>query len=141
MSSTADEETILAIVADQQKAWNRGDAERFGVRFHEEGSFTNILGDVFHGRTAFIERHDFIFRTVFHGSNAALSIRRIHLPVDDAAIVDIDSALTGYAGLPAGASAPADGILRTSLLEVFIKNGDGWWIAAFHNVDIKPRRA
>ena len=63
MSSTADEEAIRAIVADQQKAWNRGTAEQFGAHFHEEGSFTNILGDVAHGRTAFIERHAFIFRT------------------------------------------------------------------------------
>lgn len=131
--------TIRRLIADQQDAWNRADAGGFGARFHEEGTFTNVLGDVSHGRAAFIERHAFIFGTIFKASTVRLEVRRVHFPVDDVAVVDIDSSLSGFAGVPPGVSHPADGILRSSLLEVFVRNSAGWWIAAFHNVDVKAR--
>ena len=40
--------------------------------------------------------------------------------------------------LPAGIPVPPDGILKTQLMEVFVRRGDQWWVEAYHNVDIKP---
>ena len=32
-----------------------------------------------------------------------------------------------------------DGIVRTQLMEVFVRRDGRWWIEACHNVDVKPR--
>jgi hypothetical protein len=40
--------------------------------------------------------------------------------------------------MPAGIAVPSDGIVRTQLMEVFVRQGDRWWIEAYHNVDTKP---
>jgi len=134
-----DDGAIRRLIADQQDSWNRGDADAFGARFHEEGTFTNVLGEVRYGRAAFIERHAFIFGTIFKGSTIRMQVRRVSFPGQDVALVDIDSSLSGFSNLPPGVSVPVDRILRSSTLEAFIRNSLGWWICAFHNVDVKAR--
>ena len=54
------------------------------------------------------------------------------------AIVDIDCTLQTRAATPTPLSPSADGIVRTSLLEVLVKDEGEWRIAAYHNVDVKP---
>ena len=39
---------------------------------------------------------------------------------------------------PAGIVLPPDGVMRTQLLEVFVKRNGRWVIEAYHNVDTKP---
>ena len=138
MSPTVNDEiTIRAIIKDQQDAWNRGDAERLAMRFHEECSFTNVRGDYYLGREAFKQRHAVILGTIFKDSQHALNIQRLYFPTQNVAIIDVEAAVTGYKALPPGVSAPSDKILRTRLLQVMVKDDRGWWIAAYHNVDIK----
>jgi len=67
-----------------------------------------------------------------------LDIRRIRFVTPDVAIVDIDNEIHGVKKLPGGIPVPADGILKTQLMEVFVRQGDQWWVEAYHNVDIKP---
>ena len=40
--------------------------------------------------------------------------------------------------LPPGLVPPPDGTLRTSLLQVLVKDRDEWWTVGYHNVGIKP---
>lgn len=124
-----DDAAIRRLIADQEDSWNRGDAEAFGARFHEEGTFTNVLGDVTYGRVGFIERHAFIFVTIFKGSTVRLQVRRLSFPLHDVAIVDIDSSLSGFADLLPEVSHSADGTLRSRLLEVcsFATPWGGGW--------------
>jgi hypothetical protein len=42
--------------------------------------------------------------------------------------------------MPAGIVVPADGVVRTQLMEVFVRRNDKWWIEAYHNVDVKPSK-
>ncbi len=51
---------------------------------------------------------------------------------------DIECQLRSYRALPPGVVEPADGILRTRLLQVFVKEQEEWWTVAYHNVDVKP---
>lgn len=132
-----DEDAIRTIVKDQQEAWRIGDAERLAARFLEDGSFTNVRGDYYIGREAFKERHAVILKGIFINSEHQLKIRRIQFPVRGVAIVDIDAAVIGYRELPTGVPTPPDGVLRTKLLQVLVKNDRGWWITAYHNVDVK----
>ena len=39
----------------------------------------------------------------------------------------------------AGILVPPDGVVRTQLMEVFVRRSGRWWVEAYHNVDVKPR--
>jgi hypothetical protein len=45
--------------------------------------------------------------------------------------------MTGYNALPPGVRAAADGTVQTRLQQVMVKEHGDWWIAAYHNVDVK----
>jgi uncharacterized protein (TIGR02246 family) len=130
-------EEIKQIISRQQEAWNRADAAEFSKYCDASVSFTTILGKVYFGRNLFDERHAEIFATIFHGSALNMSIQRIHFPNPDVAIVDLNAAVSNYQVLPTGITAPTDGVLRTSLMQVFIRTESGWRMVAYHNVDIK----
>lgn len=130
-------EEIKQVVSHQQDAWNRADATEFSRDCDESITFTNILGKVYFGRSLFHERHAEIFSTIFKGSVMSLSIQRIHFPASDVAVVDIGAAVSGYRALPPGIHESTDGVLRTSLLQVFLRTEKGWRMVAYHNVDLK----
>ena len=134
----AGEAPIRAIIAEQVIAWNAGDAKAFSASFAEGGSFTNIRGTVFYGHRAFEDRHAEIFRGFFKGSKLAMSPTRIRFVRPDVAIVDVVTELSRLQGrTPPGVKAGPDGTIRTRLQEVFVKDGDRWRIASYHNVDVK----
>ena len=132
-----DDPEIRKILEQEQAAWNAGDAEAYSRAFHPEGSFTNIVGDTQFGHEIFMERHAAIFQTIFRGSRLSLIVRRISFPVPGTAIVDTDAAVEGYQDLPPGVVPSSDGVLRTRLLQVMVKENEAWWVAAYHNVDVK----
>lgn len=93
---------------------------------------------VFFGREAFRNRHDAIFRTVFKGSTSRLTIAKLRFVRTDIAIADIHAEIRGFAALPPGMQAGADGVGRSKLMLVRLKEGGEWWITAFHNVGVAP---
>ncbi len=129
---------IEALVAGLTAAWNRGDAKAFSARFAADGSFTNVLGIVAYGREIFELRHAEIFSTIYKGSVLRQSIGKLCFIRRDVAVVDVDAAVTGYGRLPPGVQAGSDGVLRAKLQLVLTRENDGWWISAYHNVDVKP---
>ena len=58
----------------------------------------------------------------------------------DVAIVDIDNEVRGVKAMPGGIAVPADGVVRTQLMEVFVRREGRWWVEAYHNVDVKPSK-
>ena len=56
----------------------------------------------------------------------------------EAIIVDIDNEVHGVKAMPPGIPVPPDGIIKTQLMEVFVRRENAWWIEAYHNVDVKP---
>jgi len=136
-SGLSDSRAIEALVAELTDAWNRGDARAFSARFAADGSFTNVLGIVAYGREIFELRHAEIFRTIYQGSVLQQSIGRLYFIRPDVAVVDVDAAVSGYLRLPPGVQAANDGALRAKLQLVVTREDSEWWIAAFHNVDVK----
>ena len=137
--NVADEEhSIHGLIAEQQVAWNAGDANAYAARFHSEGSFTNVFGDRYFGRDSFRERHAAVLDTFAKGSKVSFTVLRIHFPLPGTAVVDIDCVLETHGALPPGLVPAPDGSLRTSLLQVLVKDRDEWWTVAYHNVDVKP---
>jgi uncharacterized protein (TIGR02246 family) len=136
--SASDAARLHAIVAAQVAAWNVGDAKAFSAPFADDGSFTNIRGSVFYGHQAFEDRHVEIFSTFFKGSKLTMSVTKIRLVRPDVAIADIATEISELGGkTPPGVKATVDGKILTRLQEVFVRTGDDWRIASYHNVDVK----
>lgn len=134
---TASEAAIRAIVADQAAAWGAGDGARYAKHVSPDVSFTNLFGMVMYGAPAFTSRHGEILATFYKGTTKHHVIRRIRFVTPDVAIVDIDNEVRGVKAMPAGIVVPADGIIKTQLMEVFVRRDGKWWIEAYHNVDLK----
>lgn len=133
----AAEAQIRAIVAEQVVAWDAGDGVRFANPLAPDASFTNIFGMVMYGKAAFTSRQVEILATFFHGTRKKHSVRKVRFVTPDVAIVDIDNEVHGVKAMPGGIPVPPDGILRTQLMEVFVRRDGRWWIEAFHNVEVK----
>ncbi len=136
-TTNPDDARIRQIVVEEESAWNRGNARDYAAHFEENGGFTNVVGSVTFGRQGFEERHAQLFATAFKNTQISLTIRRIRFVRPDVAIVDIDTAMTGYKALPHGVRAAADGTVQTRLQQVMVKQDGDWWIVAYHNVDVK----
>jgi uncharacterized protein (TIGR02246 family) len=133
----ADEAAIRDILKEEVTAWNNGDANAYSRHFAEDGTFTNLLGMFFQGREAFRERHEQIFHRAYRGSTKQSDIVSLRFVRPDVAIVESLQTVSGFQKLLPGTSADAKGRLRTRLLQVLLKDGGEWEIAAYHNVDVK----
>jgi uncharacterized protein (TIGR02246 family) len=136
-AEAASEAAIRTIVADQAAAWNAGDATRYARHVAPNASFTNLFGMVIYGAPAFVTRHADILATFYKGTTKHHTVRRIRFVTPDVAVVDIDNEVRGVRSMPAGIAVPTDGVLKTQLMEVFVRRDGQWWIEAYHNVDVK----
>jgi uncharacterized protein (TIGR02246 family) len=132
------EAAIRAIIAEQVDAWNAGDGARYASHVAPEVSFTNLFGMVMYGAPAFASRHNEILSTFYKGTRKQHVVRRIRFVTPDVAIVDIDNQVQGVKSMPGGIVVPPDGVVKTQLMEVFVRRDGKWWIEAYHNVDLKP---
>ena len=133
----AAEAAMRAIVAEQVVAWNAGDGKRYASHLAPDASFTNLFGMVMYGALAFEKRHTEILSTFYKGTSKKHVVRRIRFVTPDVAIVDIDNEVRGVTSMPGGIVVPDDGVVKTQLMEVFVRRGSQWWIEAYHNVDVK----
>lgn len=138
--SAAAEAAIRAIVAEQVVAWNAGDGKSYASHLSADASFTNLFGMVMYGAVAFERRHTEILSTFYKGTSKQHVVRRLRFVTSDVAIVDIDNEVRGVKAMPAGIVVPADGVVRTQLMEIFVRRQGKWWIEAYHNVDVKPSK-
>ena len=134
---SSDEIAIRSIIQEEITAWNAGDAAAYSRHFSEDGTFTNVRGQFFTGRQAFIDRHDYVFKGQFHGSTLKQDIISLKFVRPDVAVVEVLTSLTGFQKLSPGTSADDKGRLRTRLLQVIVKDGGEWKIVAYHNTDVK----
>ncbi|MBC7841642.1 MAG: SgcJ/EcaC family oxidoreductase [Gemmatimonadaceae bacterium] len=134
--STSDA-AIRAIIVEQVVAWNAGDGTRYARHVAPDVSFTNLFGMVMYGAPAFASRHSEILGSFYKGTRKQHVIRRIRFVTPDVAIVDIDNEVHGVTRMPGGIVVPADGIVKTQLMEVFARRAGQWWVEAYHNVDVK----
>jgi uncharacterized protein (TIGR02246 family) len=135
--SSEDRASLETLLREEQDAWNDGDAAAFAARVHPEVVFTNIVGMFSVGKTPFEAQHARIFSTMYKGSTLKQTIVHLFFVRPDVAIVDTLTEVTGFKNLPPGSEA-VDGVLRTRLEQVCVRNGGDWWVAAFHNVVVNP---
>ena len=138
--SISDTTAIQNILQEEIVSWNNGDAETYSKHFATDGTFTNILGLFFTGHKEFLVRHEQIFKGVFIGTVLKQNIVSLKFVHPDIAIIETLTWISGFSkdGPPKGTNLDEKGRLRTRLLQVMARDGDGWKIVAYHNVDIKP---
>jgi uncharacterized protein (TIGR02246 family) len=132
------EAAIRSIISEQAVAWNAGDGSRYANHLAPDASFTNLFGMVMYGAPAFANRHNEILSTFYKGTSKKHVVRRIRFLTPEVAIVDIDNEVHGVKAMPTGILVPPDGVVKTQLMEVFVRRDGQWWIEAYHNVDVKP---
>jgi len=95
---------------------------------------------VMYGHDAFEKRHAEILASFYKGTTKSQAVKRLRFVTPDVAVVDIDNEVRGVRTLPSGLAVPADGIVRTQLMQVFVRRDGRWLVEAYHNVDVKPAR-
>ena len=131
-----DDAALRTLIAAQAAAWTAGDASGYASTAGDDLSFTNIRGQHWTGRDAFVTVHERIFNGMFAGSVLDLDIEHLSFPGTDVAVVEMAVRLSGASGMPPGIAAAADGVLRTRLLEVFERRGGVWTLIACHNTAV-----
>jgi uncharacterized protein (TIGR02246 family) len=111
---------------------------QFAAQFAADGGFTNVMGMVCYGQESFKERHDAIFKGVYKGSKSRFALAKLRFIRPDVAIADVDAEISEFSALPPGIRAGADGVMRSKLQMVLVKEAESWWITAFHNVAVTP---
>lgn len=126
---------IEAVIADEDAAWNRGDATGFARHATDDVIFTNVVGMFTVGRGPFTRQSARIFAGRYRGSHLVQTVEHIRFVRPDVAIVNTMFAVTGYASLPPGARSD-DGVLRTRSEQVMTFDDGRWHVASFHNVPV-----
>ncbi|HEY6384822.1 MAG TPA: SgcJ/EcaC family oxidoreductase [Candidatus Acidoferrum sp.] len=134
-----DEAAIRSIVEEESTAWTQGDAAAFSRHFAENGTCTNILGQLFIGHDAFLKQHDLLFKGPYRGTTLHHDVVSLQFVRPDVAIVEVLTSVTGFQKLAPGLNTDKSGRLRTRLLQVLEKDKDDWMIVAYHNVDVKSQ--
>ncbi len=107
--ASPDETAVRNIIQEETTAWNVGDAVAYSRHFAADGTFTNVRGQFFIGRQAFIERHDFVFKGQFKGSTLKQDIVSLKFARPDVAIVEVLTSVTGIQQLSPGTNTDAKG--------------------------------
>ena len=84
---TTDEGAVQAILQQLETAWNAYDSVSFAASFAEDANFIHIFGGQLDGRAAIEAAHKVIFDTIYKGSNASFTLRRIRFLRPDVAAV------------------------------------------------------
>lgn len=119
-------------------SWCSGDAEGYAATAGEDVSFTNIRGQHWIGRRAFVKVHESILSGVFSGTRLEAEVEKIVFPGTGVAVVELLLRLSGARSMPEGIAADVDGNLRTRLLEVFQLRDGIWTLITCHNTAIIP---
>jgi uncharacterized protein (TIGR02246 family) len=139
MSDQSATQAIREIIEDEDAAWSASDAARYSRRVAPDAVFTNIFGQQFSGREAFERQHAFIFGGIYAGTRLKQTIAHLRFVTDGVVVVDTDAEVSGARVMPPG-YASDDGTLKTKLLQVFVRQENGWWITSYHNVVVNPPR-
>lgn len=136
--SPADQSELRGILQQQEAAWNRGDGSAWASAFSDDADFINIRGAVFHGRTLIAQRHAQIFSGPYQGSHSKITIRQLTEIAPGVALIETEHEITGYKFLPPGIAPTSEGVLRTLMKYVAVKQGGQWHLVAAQNTPILP---
>lgn len=124
----------------QVAGWNQMDAELWAADFAEESEFINIIGMHFTNRAQNVERHAYLFDTIFAGSTLAADILRVRQLTDDIALVHTRFSLRDHTANPPGIDNTTSEVLQTHIHFVLQRMDGAWRIVMAQNTALPPRR-
>ena len=134
----ADSARIATVLAALDSAWQSGAAKQWVAHYAPDANFINISGMRMTDRATLEARLAQIFGGIFRGSRHVGTLRHLRFLGADAAVADEDIEITGFAGLPAGISPTAPGVLRTRMRHVLERRAGRWVIVASQNTAVAP---
>ena len=137
-AAPTDESSIRKILSKQEQAWNMGDGAGWAKPFTEDSDFVNIRGDVFHGRNEIAARHTAILAGPFKGSHVVITVRHFRSLSPEIALIETDQEVTGFQKLMPGIAATAEGLLKTHMKYVALKQDGEWHFVAAQNTSVLP---
>jgi uncharacterized protein (TIGR02246 family) len=129
---------IQDLVAAQLAAWNAKDADAFAATYAVDARFFNPIGNLYLGRQGIRDAHALLYAGPFAASSETQGITEVRLLTGTLAVVHLEAALTGYAGLPPGLSPTEPGVLRTTKTWLVEKRSGEWSILIQHMAPIGP---
>jgi uncharacterized protein (TIGR02246 family) len=129
---------IEALVGAATAAWAAKDAAAYAATYTEDAHFIGPIGNLIVGREALRVQHVFLFSAIFSQSTQTLEIRRIEFLTGTIAIVELNSALTGYFALPPGLRETEPGIVRNVVRWVVVKHRGEWLILGQQMTPVPP---
>jgi uncharacterized protein (TIGR02246 family) len=134
MGQEHDEAAVRQIVQQVQDGWNAGSGEGFAAPFAEDADYIVVDGRYVSGRVPIGEGHQYIFDTIYKGSNNTMQVENVRFIRPDVALARVHAHLKFSDG-----GELREGTARSTW--VLTKNESGQWsIAAFQNTPIVDRR-
>lgn len=118
------------ILARLDRAWNAADGPMFAAEFTEAADVVNLFGAHIHGRAAVAERTQFIFGTIFKGSEHRHRQLELARFLADGVVLAISSAIVGVPG------GPLEPELHTRQTCILLQEHNVWRICAWQNTRI-----
>ena len=114
--------------------FNKHDAVAATEMYTSDADFVNVRGDKYTGAAEIRQKLGAIFST--RAKNATLKTQNVTIRFvkPELAFAHVTNELSGLVDT-LGANLPSH---RELSIRVFIKHGDDWRVAAFHNTMIKP---
>lgn len=131
---------IEDIVAEQGAAFNAHNAAAFAATFTPTARHVGPNAVLQVGPAALQAQHNFLFSPVgpFRAASEARTTLNITCLRPRVAIVDLDVALTGYAGLQPGLVPTTPGVFRTYQRLVVVKENREWLVQAQQLTPVLP---
>jgi uncharacterized protein (TIGR02246 family) len=129
---------IQALVDAATAAWAAKDAAAYAAVYTEDVHFVGPVGNLIVGRETLRAQHVFLFSTIFSQSTQTLEIRRIEFLTGAIAIVELDSGLTGFLGLPPGLRETEPGVVRNVVRWVVVKHRGEWLVHGQQMTPVPP---
>jgi uncharacterized protein (TIGR02246 family) len=131
---------IQALADALTAAWAAKDAAAYAAPFAEDVEFIGPTAVILSGREAIRVQHAFLFGPMgpFRQSTQTLEIRRIEFLTGTIALVDLNSSLTGFLGLPPGLRETEPGVVRNIVRWVVVKHRGEWQIQGQQMTPVPP---
>ena len=129
---------IEAVATALNVAWNAGDAVAYAASFAEDVEFIGPTGVRASGRTAIRNIHTFLFGGPFRGSTQNFTVKGVDFLGGRYALLELESRLTGFAGLPPGLTPNQPGLILGRTFLVLERRNGVWEIIRQQLTSVAP---
>ncbi|WP_258723474.1 SgcJ/EcaC family oxidoreductase [Cellulomonas sp. NS3] len=134
-SPRSDDEGVLAVMEELERAWASGDADGFGALHTEACSYVAFDGTVMRGAEGVADGHRALFTGILRDSRLVTQHRDVRFVTPEAAVVVQRGGVV--MSWQRGRTAPSRKRLSTSTTLLTFTTGR-WQVAAFQNTRFRP---